>query len=151
MPTQMTTTSLKPSSSRAGSGPALPKRLAHALGVVAETLPNPWDESTDYFTPFSAALADDQPMTPETLRVALQVGDRYHLDIGGADWASVADNAEGALAEGYRMLDKIMSATLTDLSRVFARAPGVVRVRTWVVGRLAGGWLVGLRTETTET
>jgi hypothetical protein len=43
------------------------------------------------------------------------------------------------------------NSTLTDLTRVSARAPGVVRVRTWVLGRLAGGWLVGLRTESTET
>ncbi len=44
-----------------------------------------------------------------------------------------------------------MKATLTDTRRVSARAPGVVRVRTWLVGRFTGGWLVGLRTESTET
>jgi hypothetical protein len=49
------------------------------------------------------------------------------------------------------MLGAIMNATLTDLTRVTARAPGVVRVRTWVIGRLKSGWLVGLRTESTET
>ena len=49
------------------------------------------------------------------------------------------------------MLGAVMNATLTNLTRVTARAPGVVRVRSWVIGRLKGGWLVGLRTESTET
>ena len=44
-----------------------------------------------------------------------------------------------------------MSATLTDIQVVWARAPGVIRVRTWFVGRLGAEWLVGLRTESTET
>jgi hypothetical protein len=136
---------------RNSTGPALPKRLAHALSVIAETLPNPWDESTDYFVPFSVAFADDQALTSDSLHKALDVGDRYELDLDTPDLAGAADGFDGEMAQGFRLLDAAFKATLTDLTRVFARAPGVVRVRTWVVGRLAGGWLVGLRTETTET
>jgi len=136
---------------RNSNGPILPKRLAHALSVIAETLPNPWDESTDYFTPFSAPLPDDQPLDPETLRTALAIGERYHVELAAADLASVADEWEGEAGQGYRTLDAVMQAALTDVTRVFARGPDVVRVRTWLLGRFTGGWLVGLRTETTET
>jgi hypothetical protein len=136
---------------RNSTGPILPKRLAHALSVLAETLPNPWDESTDYFTPFSAELADDQPINADTLRAALSIGERYRIDTSPADLAGAADGWDDDTARGFRTLDAVLRATLTDLTRVFARAEGVVRVRTWVVGRLKGGWLVGLRTETTET
>jgi hypothetical protein len=136
---------------RNGTGPILAKRLAHALSTLAETLPNPWDESTDYFTPFSAELPDSEPLNADTLRTALQIGERYHVDAGAADFAEIADGWDGETGQGFRVLDAALKATLTDVTRVFARAPGVVRVRTWVVGRLAGGWLVGLRTETTET
>lgn len=136
---------------RNSTGPIVPKRLAHSLSVLAETLPNPWDESTDYFTPFTAELADDQPLNHETLRVALHIGERYDIDLDPADFQAVADESDAETARGYRAVDAVMRATLTELTRVFARAPGVVRVRTWVLGRFEGGWLVGLRTETTET
>jgi len=136
---------------RNSNGPILPKRLAHALSVIAETLPNPWDESTDYFTPFSVPLPDDQPLDPETLRTALAIGERYHVELAAADLGSVADEWEGEAGQGYRTLDAVMQAALTDVTRVFARGPDVVRVRTWLLGRFTGGWLVGLRTETTET
>jgi hypothetical protein len=136
---------------RNSAGPILAKRLAHALSVLAESLPNPWDESTDYFTPFSAELADAAPLNADTLRTALDIGDRYHLDIDPADLVAVADGWDDHTARGFRTLDAVLRAALTDVTRVFARAEGVVRVRTWILGRLAGGWLVGLRTETTET
>jgi hypothetical protein len=44
----------------------LAKRLAHALSVLAQTLPNPWDESTDYFTPCAAEMPDTEPMRTES-------------------------------------------------------------------------------------
>ena len=130
----------------------LPKRLAHALCKIAETLPNPWDESTDYFTPFSAELPASEPMTAENLRSALDVGARFHLDLATVDLTTTgAEYGDEDAAEGFALLDVVMKATLSDITRVSARAPGVVRVRTWLLGRFHGGWLVGLRTESTET
>jgi hypothetical protein len=49
------------------------------------------------------------------------------------------------------VLHTVMSATLTDISTAFARGANVVRVRMWLFGRMKGGWLVGLRSESTET
>jgi hypothetical protein len=150
----MTTTTAKRAPVRNSTGPVLALRLAHAFSVIAETLPNPWDESTDYFVPFWTQIADTEPLNADTLRAVLEVGgvgDRYRLDIDAADFAAVADGFDDTSAQAFRVLDAAFRATLTDLTRVFARADGVVRVRTWVFGRLTGGWLVGLRTETTET
>ena len=147
----MTTPTAKRQTLRNSTGPILPKRLAHAFSVIAETLPNPWDESADYFTPFSAPLADDQPLTEATLRTALEIGVRFTIHSDPANLLVIAECFDDAGAAGFRTLDAMMKATLTDVRRVFARAPGVVRVRTWLLGRMAGGWLVGLRTETTET
>ena len=126
-------------------------RLARALSLIALDLSNPWDESTDRFFPFHAALADAVALDASGLRAPLSVGARYRLDVAEPNLIEVADNWGGDDAEGYRLLDAVMRASLTDLKLVFARADGVLRVRTWLLGRLPGQGLVGLRTETTET
>src|SRR5262247_682246 len=59
---------------RNSHGPVLPTRLAHALSAIAQTLPNPWDESTDYFVPFSAEFDVSKPMNADSLRQVLDVG-----------------------------------------------------------------------------
>ncbi len=148
----MSITATTKKSARSSHGPVLPARLAHAFGSIAQTLPNPWDESTDYFLPFSAALDASQPTNADTLREALKVGGRFQLDLAPVDLTAAGANfGDDTIAEGFALLDVVMKATLTDITRVTARAPGVTRVRTWVVGRSAKGWVVGLRTESTET
>jgi len=141
----------RPASSRSNPVPPRPARLARAFSLVAEDLPNPWDESDDWFHPFHAAFADDAALDATSLRAPLGVSERYELDVGDVDLQEVADNCGSDYALGYRLLDALMRAALTDLKLVFARADGVVRVRAWLVGRLAGEGLVGLRTESTET
>ena len=126
-------------------------RLAQALDLIARDLSNPWDESTDRFLPFHAPLADDVPLDAQGLRAPLRVGERFHLDVQDPNLGEVADNWGGDEPDDYRLLDAVMRAALTDLKLVFARADNVVRVRTWLVGRLPGQGLVGLRTESTET
>jgi len=141
-----------PQTSQPSAAQPLAVRLAHALSTLAAGLPNPWDESTDYFSPFHAELPAGAALDEATLRAALQVSSRYRLDIDGVDLDAVAtDWGDEEAAAGFRLLDAVMQASLSDLCKVSARAEGVVRVRTWVVGRFASGWLVGLRTETTET
>ena len=119
-------------SPRNSHGSILPTRLAHALSAIAQSLPNPWDESTDYFVPFS--------------------GGHFQLDTASVDLTATGANVgDDTLAKGFALLDVVMKATLSDITRVTARAAGATRVRTWVLGRFAKGWLVGLRTESTET
>jgi hypothetical protein len=127
------------------------ERLARAFSLIASDLSNPWDESTDIFLPFHAPLADDVALDAQGLRAPLAIGGRFHLDVEEPNLQEVADNWGGDDAVGYRLLDAVMRAALTDLKLVFARADNVVRVRTWLIGRLPGEGLVGLRTETTET
>lgn len=141
-----------PRAPRNSRGLLLPQRLSHALSAIAASLPNLWDESDDYFTPFSAPFAASEALAGESLRKALGVGPRYHLDLAEVDLAGqAAEYGDDAVAEGYRTLETVMQATLTEIRRVSARGPHVVRVRTWLVGRHPSGWLVGLRTVSTET
>lgn len=125
----------------------LPKRLATAFAHVAADLVNPWDESTDVFrgftAPFDAGAAD-------SLRRSLKVAARFELDASALDLHAFDEWGEPYLS-AYKVLCELMQATLADVQVVYARAPGAVRVRTWVVGIFDDAWLVGLRTETTET
>jgi hypothetical protein len=148
----MSSTGTPKKSPRNSHGPLLPARLAHAFSAIAQTLPNPWDESTDYFVPFSAELDASKPMNAESLRPALDVSGHFQLDLASVDLTATGANfGDDTLARGFALLDVVMKATLSDITRVTARAPGATRVRTWVLGRFAKGWLVGLRTESTET
>lgn len=127
------------------------ERLAQAFNLIARDLSNPWDESTDRFLPFHALLADDAPLDAQGLRTPLGIGERFHLDVLDPDLGEVADNWGDAAAVGYRLLDRVLRAALTDVKLVFARGKDVVRVRVWLLGRLPGEGLVGLRSESTET
>ena len=85
----MTRRSRTTSRARAAATPAAPdvqaKRLASALFALAKGLPNPWDESTDYFHSFAAAMPAGTELTAESLRKALGIGARYQIDLSSAD------------------------------------------------------------------
>ena len=131
-------------------------RLAGALHALARGLPNPWDESTDYFHRFVAVMPAGTALDPESLRQALGVGARYRIALSPADdrlsrLADAEDDWGADIAGGFRQLHAVMRATLRDRSVAFARGNGVVRVRVWLFGRTDDGTLVGLRSMSTET
>ncbi|MBC7978895.1 MAG: hypothetical protein H7138_28250 [Myxococcales bacterium] len=131
-------------------------RLAKALEALADQLPNPWDESTDYFHGFAAALPATTALDAEAFRRALGVGARYEIHLSSAeDRLTALGNAQADwgddIAGGFRQLAHVMHATLGELSLAFARGKGVVRVRLWLFGRSRDGMLVGLRSLSTET
>jgi len=131
--------------------PPLPRHLARALSTLADDLVNPYSESSDdEFRPFSAPLDPDRTFDEAALRAGLRVSDRYRLETREMD-PGVFDEWGDPYDSSYALLYKVMSTTLTDLQVVWARAPGVVRVRCWFLGRLSADWLVGLRTMSTET
>src|SRR4051812_209461 len=138
----------KQSASLKGSAP-MAGRIAKALAILSSDLPNPFDESTDYFRPFSASFAVESPINEATLRSVLKISARYKLDI--TDLGNLGESYGEPEESSFRVLQSVMSATLAETKLVFARAPGVVRVRTWILGRTPTGDLAGLRTETTET
>jgi hypothetical protein len=131
-------------------------RLAGALQALASGLPNPWDESTDYFHRFVAVMRADTALDPESFRMAVGVGARYRIALSPADdrlarLADAEDEWGADIAGGFRQLHAVMRATLRDRSVAFARGNGVVRVRLWLFGRSDNGTLVGLRSISTET
>jgi hypothetical protein len=131
-------------------------RLARALQALAAGLPNPWDESTDYFHQFTAAMPANVTLDTDTFRTALGIGARYDVDLSPADEKLTAlGDAEADwgkdIAHGFRQLGTVMRATLTGLSLAHARGTGVVRVRVWLFGRTDDGTVVGLRSISTET
>jgi len=134
--------------------PATVVNLARALAAVARHLPNPMDESTDFFRSFSARHPSEAPFDAATLHQSLSVGRRYRIDLSSADdfFTNAGDSDNwGEDALGFQLLEKVMRATLADLSVAVARADGVVRVRMWLFGRSPDGWLVGLHSTITET
>lgn len=131
-------------------------RLARALQALAKGLPNPWDESTDFFRHFTATMPPKTKLDAESFRAALDIGARYELDFSPADKILAKLGKDAASqgrdgADGFAQLRTVMRATLKDLQLVFARGKGVVRVRVWLFGRSHDGTLVGLRSESTET
>ncbi|HMG23061.1 MAG TPA: hypothetical protein VK607_17115 [Kofleriaceae bacterium] len=132
------------------------ERLAGGLAALARGLPNPWDESTDYFHGFVAALPASTALGAESLRAALGIGARYQIDLAPAADALARLGVAGSgwsedVAGGFRQLAQVMGATIRELSLAFARGKGVVRVRVWLFGRTEDGTLVGLRSIGTET
>jgi hypothetical protein len=65
--------------------PAAIVNLARALAAVARHLPNPMDESTDFFRSFSAPYPARASLVPATFHQALNVGSRYRIDLSSAD------------------------------------------------------------------
>jgi hypothetical protein len=128
--------------------------LARALAALARGLPNPADESTDYFRQFVAPLAAATALDASAFKSALGIAGRYRVDLSPADsfFSGASDPQNwGEYATGFRQLEQAMHATLTDVSTAFARATNVVRVRMWLFGRTGDGWLVGLHSIVTET
>jgi hypothetical protein len=132
-----------------------PARLASALAALARGLPNPWDEATDYFRGFTAALPGPNALSPASFRSALGIGQRYAIDMSPADDKLIALGNAGIdwgedIAGGFRQLGTVMRVTLAERTLAFARGSGVVRVRVWLFGRSDDGTLVGLRSISTE-
>ena len=122
---------------------SLPARFARALGTLASGVPNPWDESDDYFRPFYVELPSVAVLDDATLRAALKVSSRYRLDVASINLDEVAGEAEGELAASYHLLGTVMNATLTEIQRINARAPrGGARatVARWTVPITLAGW-----------
>jgi hypothetical protein len=143
---------LRPSAKPGGQA----ARLSGAFQALARGLPNPWDESTDVFHGFAAAMPACTRLEAGTFRQVIGIGARYEIDLSPADdvltvLGNSGDDWGEDIAGGFRQLAEVMRATLTERSLAFARGKGVVRVRLWLFGRSCDGTLVGLRSLSTET
>ncbi len=130
-------------------------RLATSFQALADQLPNPWDESTDYFVAFAAGLAAGTALDGESFGRALGIAARYRIELAPAT-AKLAAQGDPAswgaeLAGKFRALEQAMTAALGELWLAHARGDGVIRVRMWLFGRGADGTLIGLHSLSTET
>jgi hypothetical protein len=135
---------------------AAAERLAGALAALARDLPNPWDESTDYFHAFFHELPAGTRLDAASFKKVMKIGARYQVDLAPARdmldaLAGAGDDWGEDIAAGWGLVAKVMGATLGELSLAFVRGKGVVRVRVFLFGRDASGALVGLRSTSTET
>src|SRR5690348_5889772 len=94
------------SAARASSLQAM--RLAAALQALSRGLPNPWDESTDYFHRFVAAMPASTKLGVESFRAALKIGARYDIALSSArdvltSLSKAGDDGEEVVA-GFRQL-----------------------------------------------
>ena len=85
------TTSARSRAAAAAPGPQA-VRLAAALQALAHGLPNPWDESTDYFHRFVAAMPAGTELSPESLRIVGQVTSYYLARSAFLDASSVRND-----------------------------------------------------------
>jgi hypothetical protein len=130
-------------------------RLARSFQALADQLPNPWDESTDYFAAFAAGLAAETPLDGEAFRRAAGVAASFQIDLSPASAKLAAQGAQDSwgkdVAGKFRALEQAMTAALGELWLAHARGDGVIRVRMWLFGRGRDGALIGLHSISTET
>ena len=130
-------------------------RLATSFQALADQLPNPWDESTDYFAAFAAGLAAETALDGESFRRAAGLAAHYRIDLSPASAKLAAQGTQDSwgkdLADRFRALEQAMTGALGELWLAHARGDGVIRVRMWLFGRGADGALIGLHSISTET
>ena len=88
------------------------EKIGKALAILAADLPNPFDESTDYFRAFSAPFAVDDQINEASLREALKIGARYELDI--SDLTNLGEGCGEPEESGFRVLQSALGATLRE-------------------------------------
>ena len=92
-------------------------RLAGALQALAKGLPNPWDESTDFFHDFVVPLPASTKLDAESFRSALHIGSRYEIDLSRAD-----DRSSALITAFSRVRILFYSGAHFDVRRRAARA-----------------------------
>jgi len=130
-------------------------RLAAELHALSAGLPNPWDESTDYFAGFAVALPAAVAVDAEALRAAFGIAAHCEISLAPAAplLASLGDAQASwgdKISAGFRRLGQVMVAELGELWLAHARGAGEVRVPLWLFGR-GDGALIGLSSISTET
>lgn len=128
-------------------------RLARALRTLMADV-ELISESDRPYRPFAAALPAGTPLSTETFRAAAGIGQRYAITSEPVD--DFLAHARGAEVDpdevaAYDLLVRVLRATLTELQLFRVGRGQVAQVRVFVVGRLAGADLVGLRSTAIET
>lgn len=136
------------------SVPKLAVNLSKALRALAVDI-YLMSESDYGYEAFSAAMPKETELTDESFRAAVKIGTRYEINMDTAD-QFFQDNQDDGEKEAdwiaaYTILEKVMRATLSDLSTVYVRGENVVNVRFYLFGRTEDGSLAGLKSTSIET
>lgn len=112
-------------------------------------------ESDYSYKAFSAPMPKDTELTDESFRAALKIGSRYQIDMDSADSFFQDNQTEGDREAdwiaAHALLEKVMRATLSDLTTVYVRGENVVNVRFYLFGRAEDANLAGLKSTSIET
>ncbi len=132
----------------------LARTLARAFSALARDLT--YLSESDYpYEPFAAPFVRDRPLAAEAFREAARIGRRYEIRVDSADpfFERHINPADGYLADvpRYVLLEKIMKATLSEVSLIRVGGEDVVRVRVYLVGKMDDGNLSGLSSISIET
>jgi len=133
-------------------------RLSHALSALVAGEPNWWSENLEPgdWGPFHGALDPATPLSAESFRAC--AGEASSRTISSRPFGDFLDyvlDPQTGLGEAsvsvWQAFKDITEALLTDRI-VFKVGEGeIVRVRTYLVGRIADGSVVGIRAVTVET
>jgi hypothetical protein len=148
-----------------GNFAAPAEKLAKAFEVMADGLRHPGSEADYSYTAFAARLPKRTKLTAERFRAAAGLASHFTVNLVSDEvmstfesWAPPPeDEPLERVFHRYRratveLLKSMMVATVTDL--VEAYVSDGERSPTWdhyVIGRLADGSLVGLRTTVVQT
>jgi hypothetical protein len=136
------------------SVPHLAVNLSRALQALAADI-YLMSESDYGYKAFSAAMPKDTKLTAESFRVAAKIGNRYDINMNSADQFFQDNQTDGDREAdwiaSHSMLEKVMRATLSDLSTIYVGGANVVHVRFYLFGRTEDGSLSGLRSTAIQT
>jgi|SRR5215470_17535192 len=133
-------------------------RLAHALSSLVAGEPNWWSESLEPgdWGPFHGALDPATPLSAESFRTcAEEAASRTISSRPFSDFLDYVLDPKTGLGEPsvstWQAFKQISDSLLTDRI-IFKVGEGeIVRVRTYLVGRIPDGSVVGIRAVTVET
>jgi Nuclease A inhibitor-like protein len=133
-------------------------RLSHALSALVAGEPNWWSESLEPgdWGPFHGTLDPATPLSAESFRAC--AGEAASRTISSRPFSDFLDyvlDPKTGLGEPsvstWHAFKQITESLLTDRI-IFKVGEGeIVRVRTYLVGRIADGSVVGIRAVTVET
>jgi hypothetical protein len=125
--------------------------LSLATLVVGQTLTS---ESDVPFEPFTAAFDVGVRVTATSFKAALGFdASRRPVFSPAATFfenVTASTNDPGTL-QVFAVVEHVMRRSLSGLTQVFVRGDGIVEVPFFLIGRLAGGPLVGLSSTAIET
>jgi hypothetical protein len=132
-------------------------RLSHSLSALVAGEPNWWSESLQAgdWGPFHGPLDPAAPLTADSFRACAGVAARRTISSRAFD--DYLDYVLGTASLGepsvstWRAFQQIAALVLSDRTIFSVGEKGTANVRTYLVGRIADGSVVGIQAVTVDT